>query len=180
MSPGPARTRRAPAPSAAALRTVAAAPRPATCAACSTPDPPSARPARWAVMNAKPGHAALRVIAAVGLTCGAPRSGRCRGAYGAWKLSAIGVADVRWQGRNRPPGLVVAGRRVISAAQERRPRQDSNLRTRLRRPHPRTMLTCTNAPSCRSVGRAWGVEPDPAAGIIAPDELLEPDWRGRP
>jgi hypothetical protein len=46
----------------------------------------------------------------------------------------LAFADVRWQGRNRPPGLVVAGRRVISAAQEGRPRQDSNLRTRLRRP----------------------------------------------
>jgi len=70
----------------------------------------------------------------------------------------LAFADVRWQGRNRPPGLVVAGRRVISAAQEGRPRQDSNLRTRLRRPHPCITPTCTNTPSRRSVGRAWGGE----------------------
>ena len=45
-----------------------------------------------------------------------------------------------------------------------RPRQDSNLRTRLRRPHPRATLTCMNAPTCRSVGRAWGAEKQGSPG----------------
>ena len=33
----------------------------------------------------------------------------------------------------------------LLAGEDERPRQDSNLRTRLRRPHPGTTLTCINA-----------------------------------
>jgi hypothetical protein len=44
--------------------------------------------------------------------------------------------------------------------QQGRPRQDSNLRTRLRRPHPRAALTCMDPLSGRPVGRAWGATPE--------------------
>ncbi len=40
-----------------------------------------------------------------------------------------------------------------------RPRQDSNLRTRLRRPHPRAALTCMDPLSEKPVG-AWGATPE--------------------
>jgi hypothetical protein len=61
MSPRASKNAKSPDTIDSRLRTVAADTlRPATCTASSTPDPPSARPVRWAVMNAKPfGRAGL-------------------------------------------------------------------------------------------------------------------------
>ena len=53
-----------------------------------------------------------------------------------------------------PAGNGGSGRRSFPCSG--RPRQDSNLRTRLRRPHPRAPLICANTSLGACVGRAWG------------------------
>jgi hypothetical protein len=58
--------------------------------------------------------------------------------------------------KNTPDQMKVRGVLDVLRHHTGCPRQDSNLRTRLRRPHLRATLTCTNAPSRRSVGRTWG------------------------
>jgi hypothetical protein len=65
----------------------------------------------------------------------------------------LALADVRWQGRNRPLGVALAVRRAVFAAQDGRPRQDPDLRTRLRRPHPRAAWPAWMP----SHGGLWGV-----------------------
>jgi hypothetical protein len=89
-----------------------------------------------------------------------PRTGpravasRARKGRGCWRRAAFG--DAQWRNQHRCYPGVTAGRALSSLAVFECPRQDSNLRSRLRR----TMLfmapTCQNTPWPPSLGSVWG------------------------
>ena len=53
---------------------------------------------------------------------------------------------------------VIAGERPIGPGNEKRPQQDSNLRSRLRRAHAPKALTCTDLPSNLTHGDRLGID----------------------